>query len=78
MKEHTGMKKSVLLTAVLIGVLVVSAIAVAAQLVCITPTGRKYHYEGCRTLHRTPKANLRFLTVEEAERLGYQPCKVCH
>lgn len=39
----------------------------------------KYHYTACRYVHRIEKRYLRtFNTPEEAIRLGYLPCKICH
>lgn len=50
--------------------------AVAAndsQQVVITAKGRKYHRHNCRTV----KQYVKMLTVNEAQQLGYKPCKVC-
>jgi len=40
----------------------------------ITPSGKKYHYPTCRTV----KTIKDYLTKEEAEQLGYEPCKICN
>ena len=45
-----------------------------ADLYVITPCGKKYHCQTCRTV-KTVKD---YLTKEEAERLGYEPCKICN
>ncbi|MCL2773212.1 MAG: hypothetical protein FWD71_07655 [Oscillospiraceae bacterium] len=39
----------------------------------ITPTGKKYHYPNCRLV----KTIKQYVTKEEAEAMGYTPCKVC-
>jgi len=44
-----------------------------AELVYVTPTGRKYHRKSCRTL----RGNTRALPRRDAEAHGYEPCKVC-
>ena len=41
--------------------------------VVITPKGKKYHYAGCRTV----KGKYTVLTVAQARKRGYKPCKVC-
>ncbi len=41
--------------------------------VVITAKGKKYHRPGCHTLKKYVKE----LTVEEAKKLGYKPCKIC-
>ena len=49
------------------------SIALASSQVVVTPTGKKYHRPNCRTLHQ----EIRWLLVEQAQSLGYTPCKVC-
>lgn len=44
--------------------------------VVITPTGSKYHREGCRTTSRSK--NLTTMKRSKAEALGYTPCGVCN
>ena len=45
----------------------------SAELYVITPSGKKYHRQTCRYA-----ANVKqYVTKEEAEKLGYEPCKVC-
>ena len=39
----------------------------------VTDTGAKYHRPGCRHLRRSRHA----LSLSEAKRRGYEPCKVC-
>ena len=46
----------------------------AADLYVITPSGKKYHYPTCRTV----KSIKQYLSKEEAEQLGYEPCKICN
>ena len=49
------------------------AVWAEASLVVITARGKKYHRADCRTV----KQVMRTLTAEEAQKLGYSPCKVC-
>lgn len=42
--------------------------------VFIAPTGKKYHTKSCSTLTGETKR----ITIKEAERLGYTPCKRCN
>ena len=42
--------------------------------VVVTPKGKKYHYADCRTV----KGKYRTLTVAQARKQGYKPCKVCN
>ena len=66
------MKKKSFLGFVVLAVLLVG-MAWAGDQVVVTPTGRKYHRPDCRTLHK----EVRWMSIEEAQALGYQPCKVC-
>ena len=59
--------------AVYLLLLVVIGAAWAADTVVITAKGKKYHRPDCRTV----KQYVKELTVEEAQKLGYKPCKVC-
>jgi len=43
------------------------------KLYVITPSGKKYHYPTCRTAKNIKQ----YLTKEEAEQMGYEPCKIC-
>lgn len=43
--------------------------------VYITQYGEKYHIEGCRYIK--DKDDLLKISVEEAERAGYEPCEIC-
>ena len=43
------------------------------DLYVITQSGKKYHLQTCRTV----KSIKQYLTKEEAEQLGYEPCKIC-
>jgi len=45
-----------------------------AILYVITPSGKKYHCQTCRTV----KTVKQYLTKEEAEKSGYEPCKICN
>lgn len=68
--------KTILLLA-LIGTLLIMAdeqiVADSVRTVWITPTGKKYHRENCRTI-RDKKQEI---SLEEAEQRKYEPCKVC-
>ena len=44
------------------------------NLYVITPSGKKYHYPTCRTVKNIKE----YLTKEEAEQMGYEPCKICN
>ena len=46
------------------------------ETVYITPTGKKYHRNGCRTLNRTK--NPAPISKQDAIDQGYEACKVCH
>lgn len=46
------------------------------ETVYITPTGSKYHRQGCRTLSRTK--NPTPMSKQDAINNGYQPCGVCN
>ena len=43
--------------------------------VMVTPSGEKYHKPGC--IYVRDKANTQELSMQEAERLNYEPCDVC-
>ncbi|MBN1321760.1 MAG: hypothetical protein JXA87_13080 [Thermoleophilia bacterium] len=43
------------------------------QTVYITDTGKKYHRDGCRHLSESKHP----ISLAEAKRAGYEPCKVC-
>jgi hypothetical protein len=47
--------------------------AQANYTVYITPTGKKYHTEFCRTI----KGNKTAVSLEDAKARGYEACKVC-
>ena len=44
-----------------------------ANTVVVTPKGKKYHKPDCRTV----RGSSRILTVAQARKRGYTPCKVC-
>lgn len=50
--------------------------AATEKTVVITPSGKKYHNRGCRTLKKSK--SLTELTVSEAQAQGYEACKVCN
>ena len=45
-----------------------------AELYVITPSGKKYHYQHCRTVKNIKE----HLSKEEAEQQGYDACKICN
>ena len=45
------------------------------ETVYVTRTGEKYHVDGCRYIKG--KDDLKDMSVEEAEKAGYEPCSVC-
>ena len=44
-----------------------------AELFVITPSGKKYHNENCRTVGERKE----YITRDEAEKKGYAACKIC-
>ena len=50
-----------------------SSIAIQAQTVFTTLTGKKYHLESCRTVNNVSKK----LKLREAHELGLTACKIC-
>lgn len=42
--------------------------------ICITPTGKKYHYVNCRTVHE----EYQVISIADAKAKGYDSCGVCH
>ena len=63
-----------LVCALLAVLLVVGIAAASSNYVVITAKGKKYHVEGCRTVKKAYQK----LTVDEAKKKGYKPCKVCN
>ncbi|WP_020003352.1 hypothetical protein [Brachyspira innocens] len=54
--------------------LIMSVTAAARdQIVYITRTGEKYHLEHCSSLRRSKIK----ITLSEAIKKGYEPCKIC-
>jgi micrococcal nuclease len=45
----------------------------AEEVVYVTPSGRRYHRENCRTLRQSRFA----LSLSDAARSGYTPCQLC-
>lgn len=45
------------------------------ETVYVTRTGEKYHVDGCRYIKG--KDDLKDMSVDEAEKAGYEPCSVC-
>jgi len=39
-----------------------------------TPSGKKYHYETCRTVKNIKQ----YITKDEAIQSGFEPCKICN
>lgn len=53
----------------------IALFAAGASLVYVTPNGKKYHKKHCRTL--TKSKQITELTLQEAEKKDYTPCKIC-
>lgn len=51
------------------------AVFAASGTVYVTASGAKYHHRDCRTLAKSK--NVYSMTVAEAQKKGYEPCKVC-
>jgi competence protein ComEC len=45
-----------------------------SQTVYITRSGKEYHLDGCRYLTASKTA----ISLKDAQKQGYTPCKVCH
>ncbi len=60
------------LTVTLLIVLTLAGAAWAYDVV-VTANGKKYHKPGCKTVKQVSKT----LSIREAKRLGYTPCKIC-
>lgn len=54
-------------------ILTVSLAAFAAETVFITPKGKKYHRESCRTIKNSSSP----ISLNDAIARGYTSCKVC-
>lgn len=54
-------------------VLAVSLASFAAETVYITPKGKKYHRESCRTIKNSSTQ----ISLNDAIARGYTSCKVC-
>ncbi len=66
-------KKIAILLLVLFTISVVFA-APESMIVYITKTGSKYHREGCSSLKKSKIS----ITLKEAIKRGYTPCKICN
>jgi hypothetical protein len=64
----------VLATGALIGMEIKPSIQ-TEPVVWVTPSGKKYHTEGCRTIQKSK--NLISMTKTEAIEKGYDACKIC-
>jgi methylphosphotriester-DNA--protein-cysteine methyltransferase len=40
----------------------------------VNASGKKYHQKGCKMIKKDAKE----LTISEAVKKGYTPCKICH
>jgi methylphosphotriester-DNA--protein-cysteine methyltransferase len=66
-------KKVAILLLVFFAISVVFA-APGSIIVYITKTGAKYHRDGCSSLKKSKIS----ITLQEAVKLGYEPCKICN
>jgi hypothetical protein len=57
-----------------IPLLLILSLKLNAQDIYKTPSGAKYHLAGCRTVKNVSEK----ITLEQARKLGLEPCKVCH
>jgi hypothetical protein len=48
--------------------------AVSGQDIYKTPSGKKYHLKDCSTVKNVSEK----ITLEQAVKIGLEPCKVCH
>jgi hypothetical protein len=54
-------------------ILLLFSYSASSQNIFKTPSGEKYHLETCRMVENVSKQ----ISVEEAKKLGLQPCKIC-
>ena len=54
---------------------VAETIVETENIVYVTPAGKKYHKEGCMHIRQS---KLTALSVDQAEKKGYTPCKTCY
>ena len=64
---------SILILFAVITALPQPVMSAGSDIVVVTPKGKKYHRMGCRTVRKS----YRQLTVLQAQKGGYKPCKVC-
>lgn len=53
---------------------IVLSMAVKAQTVFKTPSGKKYHLASCKMVKNVSEE----ITISEAKELGLEPCKICN
>lgn len=53
---------------------IMAAVGVSAQTVYVTPSGQKYHRADCRMVENVSES----LSLTQALKIGFQPCKICH
>lgn len=58
----------------LISLLLISGAVSFGQDIYKTPSGAKYHLATCRMVKNVSEK----VTIDEARKLGLQPCKICH
>lgn len=68
------MKKKVAILLLILFTISVVFAAPGSTIVFITKTGSKYHREGCSSLKKSKMP----ITLQEAVKLGYAPCKICN
>lgn len=72
MEKSYKKNKLVFIFILLTGILFASA----SSTVYVTPSGKKYHRQNCRTLSRSK--TVISLSIDSAKSRGYTPCKVCN
>jgi hypothetical protein len=79
------MKKAIIILSILIGITTSPASAhqsylnlkVDSVLICVSPTGHKYHSHECRGLAKCTH-EIRKVTKAQAIKMGYGACKICY
>ncbi len=79
------MKKAILILSMLISVSISNAastipnlkVKADSVLICVSPTGHKYHSYECRGLARCTH-EIKKVTKAQAVKMGYTVCKICY
>lgn len=79
------MRKAILLLTMLISVSISNAASIEPHLklkadsvlICVSPTGHKYHSHECRGLAKCTH-EIKKVTKAQAVKMGYTACKICY